>query len=80
MNRRVKIISNTTGMAIIASPAEAASFGNPIMQLIASDDINNIEEGRYIIARSIKISQYYPEDKNYWEEIYEKIKWKVTRK
>ncbi len=50
-------ISNTTGMAILAGPAEAASMGNLIMQLKAGGDIKGLSEGREIIARSINIKE-----------------------
>ncbi|MCJ7472382.1 MAG: FGGY family carbohydrate kinase [Actinobacteria bacterium] len=69
-----QLISNTTGMAILAGPAEAASMGNLIMQLKAGGDIKDLAEGREIISRSIVIKKYFPKDKAYWEEGYSRFK------
>ncbi|MFC2159723.1 rhamnulokinase family protein, partial [Actinomycetota bacterium] len=65
-----QLISNTTGMTILAGPAEAASMGNLIMQLKAGGEINDLSEGRQIISRSINIKEYSPQDRDYWEEEY----------
>lgn len=68
-----QFISNTTGITVLAGPAEAASFGNLIMQLKAGGDINSLAEGREIIARSINIKEYNPQDRDYWEEGYDRF-------
>ncbi len=68
-----QLISNTTGITVLAGPAEAASFGNLIMQLKAGGDINSLAEGREIISRSFEIKEYNPQDKEYWEEGYDRF-------
>ena len=68
-----QLISNTTGMAILTGAAEAASMGNLIMQLKACRDIKDLAEGREIISRSIIIKEYFPQDKGYWEEGYNRF-------
>jgi sugar (pentulose or hexulose) kinase len=69
-----QLISNATGRAILAGPAEAASMGNLIMQLKASGDIKDVSEGRQIISGSIKIKEYIPQDIEYWGEGYIRFK------
>ena len=68
-----QFISNTTGITVFAGPAEAASFGNLIMQLKAGGIINSLAEGREIISRSFEIKEYNPQDKEYWEEGYDRF-------
>jgi rhamnulokinase len=65
-----QMIANSTNMTILAGPAEAASMGNLMMQLKASGDIKDIAEGRELIAHSIKIKEYHPQDRAYWQEEY----------
>ena len=69
-----QLISNATGLTVLAGPSEATSVGNLLMQLKASGEIGNLEEGREIVSKSFNIVEYNPEDSVYWEEAYIKFK------
>jgi rhamnulokinase len=75
-----QLISNTTGITVLAGPAEAASMGNLIMQLKAGGEIEDLSQGRELISRSIKIKDYTPQDKEYWQQGYNRFKELVKRK
>jgi sugar (pentulose or hexulose) kinase len=68
-----QLISNTTGVPILAGPAESASMGNLIMQLKAGGDIKDLGQGRELISKSINIQEYHPQDRAYWEEGFAKF-------
>jgi rhamnulokinase len=68
-----QLIANTTGVIILAGPAEAASMGNLIMQLKAAGDIKDVAEGREIISGSIEIKEYYPGEEDHWKEEYRRF-------
>jgi rhamnulokinase len=63
-----QLVADATGFKVIAGPAEAASLGNLIMQLKASGDIGDLEQGRELISDSIGIKQYQPRDRQYWDQ------------
>lgn len=63
-------LSNATGIKIIAGPVEASSAGNLLMQLMADNEIKNIEEGRLLTLNSSKLIIYKPSDCDLWENKY----------
>ena len=44
------------------------------MQLKAGGEIESLKEDREIIDRSFEIKDYYPQDKTFWQECYERFK------
>jgi rhamnulokinase len=63
--------SNATAIRVIAGPAEATALGNIIIQAIAKGELNSVEEGRELISRSTELIEYFPEEKETWEEKYQ---------
>ena len=57
-----------------AGPVEATVLGNVALQLMASGDIGSLSEAREIIKRSQDIKVYEPQDKEKWDEAYERFK------
>ncbi len=55
-----RLTADATGKVVLAGPAEATSLGNIIVQLMALGEISNLEEGREIVRRSVKIKEYEP--------------------
>ena len=66
--------ANACGCRVSAGPIEATVLGNIALQLMASGDIKSIEEAREIIKRSQDIKIYEPQDKEAWDEAYERFK------
>jgi rhamnulokinase len=63
-------IANALNIEIVAGPVEASSVGNLLMQLMADDEIKNIEDGRLMAFDSGKLTTYEPLDCNLWENKY----------
>ncbi len=66
--------ADATGLRVIAGPAEATAVGNIIVQAIAKNLVNGIEEGREVVAQSFPLKTYEPKNKNKWNRVYEKVK------
>jgi sugar (pentulose or hexulose) kinase len=67
-----QLISDATGVTVIAGPYEATSVGNLLMQLKASGEIKNLDEGRKISLNSSAVSSFEPKDIDRWDEEYSK--------
>ncbi|HEY5141144.1 MAG TPA: rhamnulokinase family protein [Methylococcales bacterium] len=58
---------------VIAGPAEATALGNIMMQAVATGQIKTVEQGRTLVAGSVELKTYMPQDVNAWEEHYKKV-------
>ena len=67
-----QLIADATGVPVVAGPYEATSVGNLLMQLKASGEIRNLDEGREISLNSSAVSSYEPKDVERWDEEYSK--------
>ena len=65
-----ELASQSLGIPVIAGPIEATALGNIVLQLIALGEIENIDEGRRIIAHSEKVKTYNEEHTSEWDEAY----------
>jgi Sugar (pentulose and hexulose) kinases len=66
--------SDATGLPVDSGPAETTSIGNLLMQLKASKEIKNLEEGRVVSFNSSEVDHFEPagSEKNSWDRQYEK--------
>jgi rhamnulokinase len=55
-----QLTADVTGLPVIAGPAEATVMGNLIIQMISAGWIANLEEGRKLIAASVKRKEFQP--------------------
>ena len=67
-----QLIADATGVPVVAGPYEATSVGNLLMQLKASGEIRNLDEGREISLNSSVVSSYEPKNVDRWDEEYNK--------
>ena len=64
--------SNSTGITVLAGPQEGTALGNIMIQAKAAGVVNDIWEMRAIIAGSIEMKRFEPQDKEQWDEAYAK--------
>ncbi len=62
--------ANALGRSVWAGPVEASAIGNMLMQLIALEKFNNLQEARGLISRSFPLSTYKPSETEQWEVAY----------
>ena len=65
--------ANSTGATVLAGPQECTALGNIMLQAKAAGIVKDIWEMRQIIANSIELVKYEPQDKNIWDEAYNKF-------
>ncbi|MBU9742967.1 rhamnulokinase [Lachnospiraceae bacterium ASD3451] len=58
---------------VISGPAEATAMGNVLLQLMASKEIKDIEEGRAIIRNTQDVRIFEPDTLKDWELEYKKF-------
>ena len=64
--------ANSTGATVLAGPQEGTAIGNIMIQAKAARLVKDIWEMRQIIANSIELVKYEPQDKAQWDAAYEK--------
>jgi len=68
-----QFISNACGLPVIAGPAEAASAGNVMAQMMADGELSSLEEGRELIKRSDPPKVYEPQERQRWDDAYGRL-------
>lgn len=64
--------SNALGIAVAAGPTEATAIGNIMLQAKAAGLVADIKEMRAMIASSVQLTHYQPQDAALWAEGFEK--------
>lgn len=67
-----QMTSDCINMPVVAGPIEATALGNIILQLIALGEIDSVDEGRQIIAKTETLFEYEPKHSNEWDKAYKK--------
>ena len=68
-----ELAAQSLAMPVVAGPIEATALGNIVLQLIALGEIENIEEGRKIIAETEKVKTFIENRTSDWNEAYERF-------
>lgn len=74
-----QFIADAIGRKVVAGPAEATAIGNVIMQMIAKDDLQSVEEGRALVRRSFEMEEYSPRTELDWSQPYELLQELIER-
>jgi rhamnulokinase len=69
-----QMTADATGIPVVAGPIEATVLGNALIQLIALGEIENLEQGRQVVAESDKEQPYEPQQTDAWQPAYERYK------
>ena len=65
--------ADSCGVTVLAGPQEGTAIGNIMLQAKASGLVNDIWEMRQIIANSLELKTFSPQNKEAWDEAYEKF-------
>jgi rhamnulokinase len=68
----MQMTANSLNMPVLTGPVEGTAIGNIMLQAKAAGLVNNICEMRRIIAESIEMKTYLPNDTAEWDKAYEK--------
>lgn len=69
----LQLIANAVKRRVVAGPVEATALGNIIMQMIAMEDLQTLEEGRAMLRRSVELETYEPRGGAEWEDAFERM-------
>ena len=64
--------ANSTGATVLAGPQECTAIGNIMLQAKAARLVTDIWQMRAIIANSIELVKYEPQDMAQWDAAYDK--------
>ena len=64
--------ANATGITVLAGPQEGTAIGNIMLQAKAAGLVKDIWEMRRIIANSLELVRYEPQDTTIWDEAFNK--------
>ena len=60
--------ANAIGVCVQAGPVEATGLGNIITQMLADGTIENIRQGRAIVANSSTVETFHPQEGAAWKQ------------
>ena len=68
----MQMAANSIGMPVLTGPVEGTAIGNIMLQAKAAGLVKDIFDMRRIIAQSIEMKTYQPQDSATWDKAYEK--------
>ena len=71
--------ANSTGKKVISGPVEATAIGNLMVQLLALNEVSDLEQIRTIVTNSFLIEECEPFDIDLWDEAYDRFKKLVAK-
>lgn len=66
----MQMAANSTGLEVVTGPVEGTAIGNIMLQTKAAGLVSDMFEMRKIIANSIELASYAPQDTEAWDEAY----------
>lgn len=67
----MQMAANSTGLTVATGPVEGTAIGNIMLQAKAAGLVKDMFEMRSIIANSIDMNIYEPQDREAWDKAYE---------
>lgn len=74
-----EMAANSINIPVVAGPIEATALGNIILQLKALGEIESVDEGRKLIAKTEKTKKYMPQRSDDWDGAYKIYKELLNR-
>jgi len=70
----MQMAANSIGLPVVTGPVEGTAIGNIMLQAKAAGLVDDMFEMRKIIADSIELNTFMPQDSQKWDEAYERYK------
>ncbi len=64
--------ANSLGIEVLAGPQEGTALGNIMVQAKAAGEVKDLWDMRRVIANSLDLKRFVPEDKAIWDKAYKK--------
>ena len=65
-----QMTADACGCPVVSGPVEASTFGNVMLQAVATGHLSNVRSGRTAIAESVECATFSPHRSDRWEEAY----------
>lgn len=69
----MQMAADSIGIPVITGPVEGTAIGNIMLQAKAAGMVDDMFQMREIIAQSIELKTYLPQDSKVWDEAYQKF-------
>ena len=69
----MQMAANSIGIPVVTGPVEGTAIGNIMLQAKASGLVSDMFQMRKIIAESIKLNTYLPQESKAWDEAYQRF-------
>lgn len=69
----MQMAANSIGMPVVTGPVEGTAIGNIMLQAKAAGLVDDMFQMREIIANSIELNTYMPENQEAWDEAYSRF-------
>ena len=69
-----QMTADACGCPVVSGPVEASTFGNVMMQAVATGYLSNVRSGRIAIAESVECATFSPHRSGRWVEAYERFR------
>ena len=70
-NHLNRFTANSCGVTVLAGPQEGTALGNIMLQAKACGEVDNVWQMRKLIANSIELKRFEPENREVWDAAYE---------
>ena len=67
-----QMTADCTGLSVVAGPIEATAIGNLLIQLTTLGELESLEAGRALVARTEALKYFTPSDQQPWNRAYER--------
>ena len=72
-----QMTADALNVKIACGPAEGASMGNALAQMVGTGDLASFEAGRQLVRKSIQLDYWEPKHAADWDGVFEK--WQICR-
>jgi sugar (pentulose or hexulose) kinase len=69
-----QMTADATGLPVYAGPIEATVLGNALVQLISLGEIDDLAQGRQVVATSVDEKRYEPQYSAPWQDAYDRFR------